>query len=225
MFDLPPVLGYYIKHRRSVPSGLLTHRCTMVIHSGMVSMPESYSVYYISIVIVLGLCLILFLGLLIQKKKEETKRRKEMELLSAQRRLEESRDKLTNLRKLLYEIENQLTNNKHYHATKKEELIQVAKKLKEMEEQKMDIQRIIDEGPHSEQEMNLLNNRLKLNRENLVELAAEAQELQGEVDNFNRASTENEEEIKQLQHKINQAESELEYNRELVKIKERMIKS
>jgi uncharacterized protein HemX len=75
--------------------------------------------YGYSIMAVLGLCLILFLGLLVQKKREEAKRRKEMELLSAQRRLEESREKLTNLRKLIYEIENQLTNNKHYHATKK----------------------------------------------------------------------------------------------------------
>jgi len=181
-------------------------------------------VYYYSIVIVLAFCLILFLGLLIQKKREEAKRRKEMELLSAQRRLEESREKLTNLRKLLYEIENQLTNNKHYYATKKEELIQVAKKLKAVEEEKLDIQRAIDNNAPSEQEMNIFNNRLKLNRDKLTELSAEAQELQGEVDKLGQATMHNEEEIKQLQHKISQAENELEYNRELVKVKERQIK-
>ncbi|MBW7996028.1 MAG: hypothetical protein FVQ81_05525 [Candidatus Glassbacteria bacterium] len=181
-------------------------------------------VYYYSIAVVLGICTILFLGLLIQKKKEESKRRKEMELLSAQRHLEESRDKLATLRKLLYEIENQLTNNKHYHATKKEELIQVAKQLKEVEENKMEIQRAIDQDAHSE-ELNLLNNRLKLNLEKLTELSAEAQDLQGKVDNLGKAVMQNEEEINQLQLKISQAESELEYNREVVKSKERLINS
>ncbi len=181
--------------------------------------------YGYSIMVVLGLCLVLFLGLLVQKKREEAKRRMEMELLSAQRRLEESREKLTNLRKLIYEIENQLTNNKHYHATKKEELIQVAKKLKVVEEEKMEIQRAIEQTAPSEQEMNLLNNRLKLNREKLVEIGAEAQELQDEVAKLGHATLQNEEEIKQLQQNINKAESELEYNREMVKVKERMIKS
>jgi chromosome segregation protein len=180
--------------------------------------------YGYSIVIVLCLCLVLFLGLLVQKKREEAKRRKQMELLSAQRRLEESREKLTNLRKLIYEIENQLTNNKHYHATKKEELIQVAKKLKVVEEEKMEIQRAVDQNAPSEQEMNLLNNRLKINRDKLVEWGAEAQELQDEVDTLGHATRENEAEIKQLQQQIDQAENELEYSRELVKVKERMVK-
>ena len=184
---------------------------------------ENYSIYYVSIVIVLVFCVFLFLLLLIQKKREETKRRKEMELLSAQRRLEESREKLTNLRKLLYEIENQLTNNKHFHATKKEELIQLAKQLKGVEEEKAEIQRVIDQDAPSEQEMNILNNRLKINREKLAELSAEAQDLQSEVDKLGQATMSNEQEIQQLQHKINQAENELEYNRELVKIKERVI--
>ena len=191
----------------------------------MVQMLGNYSVYYVSIVIVLVFCLFLFLVLLIQKKREETKRRKEMELLSAQRRLEESREKLSNLRKLLYEIENQLTNNKHFHATKKEELIQVAKQLKGVEEEKADIQHAIDQDAPSEQEMNILNNRLKINREKLAELSAEAQELQSEVDKLGQATMSNEQEIQQLQHKINQAENELEYSRELVKIKERLVKS
>ena len=185
----------------------------------------NYSVYYISIVVVLIFCLVLFLGLLFQKKREEAKRRKQMELLSAQRRLEESREKLAGFRKLLYEIENQLTNNKHYYATKKEELIQVAKKLKGVEEEKLDIQRVIDQSAPGEQEMNILNNRLKLNREKLAELSAEVQDLQTEVDKLGQATQSNEEEIQQLQHKINQAENELEYNRELVKIKERLVKS
>ncbi len=181
--------------------------------------------YYYSIMVVLALCLLLFLGLLIQKKREEAKRRKEMELLSAQRRLEESREKLTNLRKVLYEIENQLTSNKHYHASKKEELIQVAKKLKTVEEEKMEIQRAIDQGAPSEQEINLLKNRLKLNLDILVEVGAEARELQDEVDKLGRAAVENEAEIQQLQHKIKQAEGELEYNREFVKIKERIVEA
>jgi chromosome segregation ATPase len=191
----------------------------------MVLMLENYSVYYISIVVVLVFCLLLFLGLLIQKKKEEARRRKEMELLSAQRRLEESREKLTNLRKLLYEIENQLTNNKHYHATKKEELIQVAKKLKHVEEEKLEIQRAIEQNAPGEQEMNIYNNRLKLNREKLADLSAEAQDLQGEVEKLGAAVAGNESEIQQLQQKIGQAENELEYNREMVKVKERMVKS
>ncbi len=181
--------------------------------------------YYYSIMVVLALCLLLFLGLLIQKKREESKRRKEMELLSAQRRLEESREKLTNLRKVLYEIENQLTGNKHYHASKKEELIQVAKKLKTIEEEKMEIQRAIDQGAPSEQEINLLKNRLKLVLDKLVEVSAEARELQEDVDKLSRATVENEEEIQQLQHKIKQAESELEYSREFVKIKERIVEA
>ena len=181
--------------------------------------------YYYSIVIVLAICLLLFLGLLVQKKREEAKRRKEMELLAAQRRLEESREKLANLRKLLYEIENQLTNNKHYHATKKEELIQVAKKLKVVEEEKMEIQHSVEESTPSEQEMNLLNNRLKINKEKMIEWGGEAQELQEEVDTLGHAASENEKEIKQLQLKINQAESELEYNRGLVKVKERLVNS
>jgi chromosome segregation ATPase len=191
----------------------------------MVKMLENYSVYYVSIVVVLFFCLILFLGLLIQKKREEAKRRKEMELLSAQRRLEESREKLAGLRKLLYEIENQLTNNKHYHATKKEELVQVAKKLRGVEEEKLEIQTSIDQTAPSEQEMNILNNRMKLNRENLAELSAEAQDLQTEVEKLGQAVQNNEAEIQELQHKISQAENELEYNRELVKIKERLVKN
>jgi len=182
------------------------------------------SVYIYSVLVVLALCLILFIGLLIQKKREEARRRKEMELLSAQRRLEESREKLANLRKVLYEIENQLTTNKHYHATKKEELIQVAKRLKDVEEEKAEIQRAIDNNAPSEQEMNLFNNRLKLNREKLVELGGEAQDLKDDVDRYSREAAENEQEIQQLQGKIQQAESELEYNREMVKIKERQAK-
>ncbi|MFH1070605.1 MAG: hypothetical protein V1794_13400 [Candidatus Glassbacteria bacterium] len=182
-------------------------------------------VYYYSIVIVLGLCLILFLGLLIQKKKEENRRRKEMELLSAQRKLEESREKLANLRKLLYGIENQLTTNKHFYNTKKEELIQLAKQVNGAEQEKQEIQRAIDQGAPSEKEMNLLNNRMKISREKISELSGQAQELQIEVDKMAKASQENEAEIGKLQQQIAQAESELEYNRELVKIKERMIKA
>jgi len=177
-----------------------------------------------SIAVVLGLCVILFLGLLIQKRREENKRRKEMELLSAQRRLEESRDKLANLRKILYEIENQLTANKHFYNTKREELVQLARQVGEVEEEKKEIQQAIDQGAPSEQEMNLLRNRMKITQEKLAELAGQAQELQTEVDTLGKASSENENEINKLQHQISQAESELDYNRELVKIKERMIK-
>jgi chromosome segregation ATPase len=103
-------------------------------------------------------------------------------------------------------------------------LIQVAKKLKVVEEEKMEIQRAIEQNAPTEQETNLLNNRLKLNREKLVEWGAEAQELQDEVAKLSHATMENEKEIKELQQKINEAESELEYSRELVKVKERLIK-
>ncbi len=182
-------------------------------------------VHVYAVAVVLGLCVILFLGLLIQKKREDTRRRKEMELISAQRRLEESREKLNNLRKLLYEVENQLSENKHYYNMKKEELVQVAKEVQAVEEEKDSIQKTIDQSTTTEQELNLLNNRLKLNREKLTELSGRAQELQEEVDNLGKLVEEKEAEIRKMQHAIAQAESELEYNRELVKIKERMIKT
>jgi len=182
-------------------------------------------VYYYSVVVVLGLCLILFLGLLIQKRREEAKRRREMELISAQRRLEESREKLNNMRKLLYEIETQLTENRHFYNMKKEELVQVAKEVQAVEDEKDSIQKTIEQGTTTEQETNLLNNRLKLNREKLAELSGQAHELQQEVNKLAKSAEENEAEIQKLQHGITQAESELEYNRELVKIKERMIKT
>ena len=148
-----------------------------------------------------------------------------MELISAQRRLEESREKLNNLRKLLYEVENQLSSNKHFYNSKKEELVQMAKEVKAVEEEKDSIQKTIDQGTTTEQELNLLNNRLKLNREKMSDLSGRAQELQEEVNNLGKSTEENEAEIIKLQHAISQAESELEYNRELVKIKERMIKT
>ena len=182
-------------------------------------------VYYYSVAVVLGLCMVLFLGLLIQKRREETKRRREMELISAQRQLEESREKLNNMRKQLYEVENQLTGNKHFYNMKKEELVQVAKEIQAVEEERDSIQKTIEQGTTTEQEMNLLNNRLKLNREKIAELGGHAHELQEEVDNLNKSAAENEAEIQKLQHSITQTESELEYNRELVKIKERMIKT
>lgn len=182
-------------------------------------------VYYYSVVVVLVLCMILFAGLLIQKKREETRRRKEMELISAQRRREESREKLNNLRKLLYEVENQLTENKHYYSMKREELVQVAKEVQAVEDEKDSIQKTIDEDSTNEKELNLLNNRLKLNQEKLAGMSGRAHEIQEEVDNLGKSTAENETEIKKLQHAVTQAEIELEYNRELAKIKERMIKT
>lgn len=182
-------------------------------------------VYYYSVVVVLGICLILFLGLLIQRKREEAKRRREMELISAQRRLEDSREKLNTLRKLLYEVENQLTSNKHYFNTKKEELVQVAKELQVVTEERDSIQKTIEAGATSEKEMNLLNKRLELNHAKLAEMGGRAHALQEEVNQLGEKAKQNEEEIGKLQHGITQAESALEYNRELVKIKERMIKS
>lgn len=181
------------------------------------------SVYYYSVIVVLTLCILLFLVLLIQRKKEEARRRREMEFLTTQRRLEESREKLTNLRKILYEVENQLTTNKHYYNTKKEELVQIAKQLHTVQDENDSLQKTIDQGTTSEQENNLLNNRLKLNKEKVAELSGQAHELQEEVDKLGRAANENEEEIKKLKNAIVQAESELEYNRELVKIKEKMV--
>lgn len=182
-------------------------------------------VYYYSVVVVLGICLILFLGLLIQRKREETKHRKEMELISAQRRLEDSREKLNKLRKLLYDIENQLSSNKHYYNTKKEELVQVAKELQAVTEERDSIQKTIEAGTTSEKEMNLLNKRLSLNHEKLAEMGGRAHELQEEVNELGEKAKQNEAEIGKLQHDIAQAESELEYNRGLVKIKERMIRA
>ncbi|OGF96985.1 MAG: hypothetical protein A2Z86_10835 [Candidatus Glassbacteria bacterium GWA2_58_10] len=182
-------------------------------------------VYYYSVVVVLGICMILFLGLLIQRKREETKHRKEMELISAQRRLEDSREKLNNLRKLLYEVENQLSSNKHYFNTKKEELVQMAKELQVVTDERDSIQKTIDAGTTSAKEMNLLNKRLELNHEKLADMSGKAHELQEEVNQLGEKAKQNEEEIGKLQHAIAQAESELEYNRELVKIKERMIKT
>ena len=182
-------------------------------------------VYHYSVVVVLGLCLILFLGLLIQKRREETKRRKELELISAQRQLEESREKLNNMRKMLYEVENQLSENNHFYNMKKEELIQVTKEVHAVDDEKESIQKTIEQGTTTEQEMNLLNNRLKLNREKLAEFNGQAHDLQEEVNKLSKSSEENEAEIQRLKHGIVQAESELDYNRELVKIKERMIKT
>ncbi|HUU27764.1 MAG TPA: hypothetical protein VM123_08130 [archaeon] len=182
-------------------------------------------VYYYSIMAVLGLCLIVFLILLIQRKREEEKRRRQMELLTAQRRLEESREKLNHLRKKLYETENQLNENTFFFKSKKEELIQLAKQLQEVEAEKDSIQAAIDQGAPSDKERNLLNNRLNLTNERFTELRAKATELQEEVDSIKKKALENEQGIKLLQEQTFQAESELNYFKETVKIKERMIKA
>jgi peptidoglycan hydrolase CwlO-like protein len=181
------------------------------------------TVYYYSIAVVLGICALLFLLILLQKKREEERKRRELEYLTAQRRLESSRDHLNSLRKKLYDVENLLSDNKHYFNTKKEELIQLAKKLSVMEEDRDRIKVTLVEGAVPEGERNLLNNRLKLSEDNIAEVSTKAAELQEQVNGLENASRESEKHLSTLQGQIAQAESELEYNKELVKIKERMI--
>ncbi|MCE5271079.1 hypothetical protein LLH00_07310 [bacterium] len=180
-------------------------------------------VYYYSVAVVLGICILLFLLIVFQRKREEECKRREMEYLTAQRRLESSREQLNSLRKKTYDAENLLNDNKHYFNTKREELVQIAKQLKNVEEERDKIRHTLDEGAVPEGERNLLNNRLKLAEDKHAEINARATELQESVKKLELATLESDKQIVALQNQIAQAESELEYNKELVRIKEKLV--
>lgn len=180
-------------------------------------------VYFYSVAIVLGTCILLFLLMVLQRKREEERKRRLLEHMTAQRRLESSREQLNTLRKKLYELENRLSDNKHFFNTRREELIQIAKQLKEVEEERDQIRHTLEEGAAPEGEHNLMSNRLKLTEEKFANINSRALELQESVDKLGLATHENESQLTALQSQIAQAESELEYNKELVRIKERML--
>jgi len=180
-------------------------------------------VYYYSVAVVLGICILLFLLIVFQRKREEDRKRREMEYLTSQRRLESSRELLNGLRKKLYEAENHLNDNRHYFNTRREELVQIAKQLKGVEEERDRIRHTLEEGAVPEGERNLLNNRLKLEEDKYAEINARATELQESVKKLELATLESDKQIVALQNQIAQAESELEYNKELVRIKEKLV--
>lgn len=181
-------------------------------------------VYYYSVAVVLGICVLLFLLIVLQRKREEEKKRRELEYLTAQRRLEASRDQLNHMRKKLYEAENLLSDNRHFFNTRREELVQIAKQLKDVEEERDRIRHTLEEGAVPEGERNLLGNRLKMEEEKLADIGSRAANLQELVKKYESATGESEKQIAVLQNQISQAESELEYNKELVRIKERLIR-
>jgi chromosome segregation ATPase len=182
-------------------------------------------VYYYSIITVLIICLFVFLVLMIQKKREEVKERRRLELLSAQRKLEESREKLGILRKKLIEAEKQLNENRFFFISKREELIQLTKQLQDYEKERDSIQATLSEGAVSAQETNLLKKRQEMQQENITKLSGDVVELQEKVHIMEKAAMNNEIEVTTLQDKIAQAESDLEYNKEMVKLKEKIVKS
>jgi len=180
-------------------------------------------IYYYSVAVVIGICILLFLLIVFQRKREEERKRREMEYLTAQRRLEASRDQLNTLRKKMYEAENHLNDNKHYYNTRREELVQIARQLKEVEEERDRIKHTLEEGAVPEGERNLLSNRLKLSEDKYSEINARAMELQESLKKLELATLESDKQIVALQNQIAQAESELEYNKELVRIKEKLV--
>jgi predicted nucleic acid-binding Zn-ribbon protein len=180
-------------------------------------------VYYYSFAVVLGICTLLFLLLVFQRKREEDRKRREVEYLTAQRRLESSRDQLNTLRKRLYEVENLLSDNRHFFMSRREELVQIAKQLKDVEEERDKIRKTLAEGPVSESERNLLGNRLKLAEDKYSDISSHATELQESVTKLEQTTKDSENQLSTLQNQIAQAESELEYNKELVRIKEKMV--
>jgi predicted nucleic acid-binding Zn-ribbon protein len=188
-------------------------------------MANYYSVYYYSILAVLIICLFIFLVLLIQKKREEEKQRRKLELLSAQRRLEEARETLGILRKKLIEAEKQYSENKFFFNSKKEDLIQLTKQIQDYEKERDSIQSTLSEGAVSAQETNLLKKRQEMQQENITKLSGDVIELQEKVHIMEKAAMNNEIEVASLQDKIAQAESDLEYNKEMVKLKEKIVKS
>ncbi|MEA2062166.1 MAG: hypothetical protein U9P14_00585 [Gemmatimonadota bacterium] len=173
-----------------------------------------------SLLAVLALCFILLMLIVIQKKKEEEKRRRELERLTAQRRLESARENLNRMRKCNNDAENTYGTQKYDYKQKKEELIQIAKQLADLEEERKSIQNQIKEGTTSEKELNLLTNRMKVFDEAISKLSPGAQELQEEVKGLESSIIESEQQVKKLSIQVAQAEKELEYSKEKVKLLE-----
>ncbi|MBN2290354.1 MAG: hypothetical protein JXQ83_13550 [Candidatus Glassbacteria bacterium] len=164
--------------------------------------------------------MIIFLLLIFQRRREDEKKRKEIELLTAKSQLDSVRDNLNRLRKNLYEVENRFNDDRFYHNAKKEELIQLVKKLKEVEEERDNLKKTIEEGAVDEKALNLLENRYKLIQGQLEEMGDKAKELQDEVTRREQSAKENEQKFKLLGTQISQTERELEQQKEIVKIKE-----
>ena len=176
------------------------------------------------LIAVIGICLIIFLLHFFQRRREEEKKRKEIELLTARSQLETQRDNLNHLRKKLYEVENNFNDDRFYFKAKKEELVQLAKKLKGIEEERDNVVKTMEEGAVDEKAYNLLENRLKLLEENIAELSGKAQELQDDVNRLEQSAKENEQKFKMLTKQIAQAEKTVEQQKEIVKIKETTLK-
>ena len=182
-------------------------------------------IYTYSLIAIIGVCSIVLLLLIFQRRREEEKKRKEIQLLTAKSQLQSSREKLNHLRKQFYDVENRFNDDRFYHKTKKEELIQLAKKLKVLEEERDKINNTIDEGAVDEKEHNVLENRLNLIQEQIDEINSQATELQDEVNKLVQSVKENEQRVKLLTGQISQAEKDLEQQKEIVKIKETRIKN
>ena len=188
-------------------------------------MPATYSIYTYSVIAILGICSIIFLLLIFQRRREQEKKRKQIELLTARSQLESMRDQLNRLRKNFYDVENRYNDDRHYAKVKKEELVQLAKKLKVIEEERDDVKKTIEEGTADVKAINLLENRLGLVQENIDKLSGEAQVLQDDVKRLEQSVIENEKKYKSLTNQISQAEQELERQKEMVKIKETRAKA
>jgi len=181
-------------------------------------------VWTYSLITIIGICLIVFLLYFFQRRREEEKKRKQIELLTAKSQLETLRNNLNHIRKKLYEVENQFNDDRFYHKAKKEELVQLAKKLKGIEEERDNVKKTMEEGTVDEKAFNLLENRLKLLEENIAELSGKAQELQDDVNRLEQSAKENEQKFKMLTNQIAQAERAVEQQKEIVKIKEARVK-
>ncbi len=178
-----------------------------------------------SLIAIVGLCLIIFLLYFFQRRREEEKKRKAIELLTAKSQLETLRDNLNHMRKKLYEVENNFNDDRFYHKAKKEELVQLAKKLKGIAEERDNIKKTMEEGAVDEKAFNLLENRLRLLEENIGELSGKARELQDDVNRLEQSAKENEQNFKMLTNQIAQAERDVDQQKAIVKIKETNIKS
>lgn len=188
-------------------------------------MAPTYSIYTYSVIAILGICSIIFLLLVFQRKREQERKRRQIELLTAKSHLGSMRDQLNRLRKNFYDVENLFNDDRHYHKMKKEELIQLTKKLKGMEEERDNVKKTIEEGAVDEKALNLLENRLSLVQENIDEVSSRAKELQDDLKRLEKSVKENEQKYKLLTTQISQAEQELERQKETVKIKETRVKA
>jgi hypothetical protein len=177
-------------------------------------------IYTYSFIAIIGVCLIIFLLLIFQRRREEEKKRREIALLTAKSQLDTLREKNNKTRKNLYEVENFLNDDRFIYKSKREELIQLAKQLKLIEEERDNVKKSMDEAAVDEKERSLMEKRLKLLQDKIDEMAASAKELQEEVNRREESTKENDQKFKLLTSQIAQIEKDIEQQKEIVKIKE-----